>query len=134
MTDLEFLQPEGWAKPSGYSNGIAARGRMVFVAGQIGWDPATSRIVSDDLVEQTRQAFANIVAVLKAGGAEPAHVVRMTWYLTDRARYLAARPALGEVYRSFFGRHFPVATLLVVSSLAEERALVEIEVTAVVPG
>ena len=106
---------------------------MIFVAGQIGWDPATSRLVSDDLVEQARQAFANIVAVLKAGGAEPAHVVRMTWYLTDRERYLASRAALGEVYRSYFGRHFPVATLLVVSSLAEAGALVEIEVTAVVP-
>ncbi len=133
MSQLEFLQPEGWAPPSGYSNGISARGRMVFVAGQIGWDPVTSRIVDDDLVEQTRQAMANIVTVLRAGGAEPAHVVRMTWYLTDRARYLGARAELGAVYRSFFGRHFPAATLLVVSSLAEERALVEIEVTAVVP-
>jgi enamine deaminase RidA (YjgF/YER057c/UK114 family) len=127
-----ILQPEGWAPPRGYANGIAARGRTVAVAGQIGWD-ATQRLVGPDLVSQARQALANIVAILAVDGARPEHVVRLTWYVTDREAYLAAGPALGEAYRSIFGRHYPAMTAVQVTALMEADAVVEIEATAVVP-
>jgi len=127
-----ILQPEGWAPPRGYANGIAARGRTIAVAGQIGWD-ATQRLVGPDLVSQARQALSNIVAVLAVDGARPEHVVRLTWYVTDRDAYLAAGPALGEAYRSIFGRHFPAMTAVQVTALMEADAVVEIEATAVVP-
>jgi enamine deaminase RidA (YjgF/YER057c/UK114 family) len=132
---LETIQPAGWAVPSGYANAVAGpgRGRLVFVAGQVGWDPRTGTFASDDLAAQAAQALANVAAVLRAAGAEPQHVARLTWYVTDRAEYLAARSAIGAAYRAVMGRHYPAMSLLVVQSLLEERAKVEIEATALVP-
>jgi enamine deaminase RidA (YjgF/YER057c/UK114 family) len=127
----QFLQPDGWALPRGYANGVAAEGRMVFVAGQIGWN-ARGEFESDDFVAQVEQALANVVAVLHAGGAAPEDLVRMTWYVTDKAAYLARQRDVGEAYRRVIGRHFPAMTLVVVAGLLEDRALVEIEATAVV--
>ena len=129
----KVLQPDGWPRPSGYANGIAASGTMVFVSGMIGWDQR-QQLVSDDFVLQARQALQNIVDVLASGGAEPAHVVRMTWYVTDKAEYLAQRKALGAVYREIFGRHFPAMTAVQVAALMEDGAKVEIEATAVIPS
>jgi enamine deaminase RidA (YjgF/YER057c/UK114 family) len=130
---MRILQPEGWGAPKGYANGIEAEGRLVFVAGQIGWNPATCAFETDDFVGQTDQALRNVLEVLAEGGAEPEHVTRMTWYVTDRAAYLANTRALGRVWRESFGRHYPTMTLVVVAGLLEERAKVEIEATAVVP-
>jgi enamine deaminase RidA (YjgF/YER057c/UK114 family) len=129
---LRILHPEGWAPPKGYANGVLATGRQLHVAGQIGWD-AEQRIVPGGLVPQTRQALANIVAVLASGGARPEHLVRLTWYLTDRAAYLAASKELGAVYREVIGRHYPAMTAVEVSSLMEADAVVEIEATAIIP-
>lgn len=129
---LEVLQPPGWARPRGYANGIAASGRMIFVAGQIGWDEHC-KIVSDDLAAQVRQALLNVVAVLKAGGAEPRHIARMTWYVTDKREYIQAYRAIGESYRDIIGNHFPAMTAFQVPALIEDAAKVEIEVTAVLP-
>lgn len=126
------IQPDGWARPKGYANGVSASGRTIFVAGQIGWD-AEQRLVSDALVAQARQALENIVAVLAADDARPEHLVRLTWYVTDRAAYLAAGRELGEVYRAVIGRHFPAMTAVEVRALMEPRAVVEIEATAVIP-
>ena len=126
------LQPPGWKKPSGYANGIEARGRMVFVAGQVGWD-AQQKLVGGDFVAQAAQALANVVAVLREAGARPEHVVRLTWYVVDRHEYLASLTALGERYRAIMGRHFPAMTAVQVAALVEEGARVEIEATAVVP-
>ncbi len=125
--------PAGWRPPSGYANGVEARGRQIFVAGQVGWDPASERFASGDFVVQARQALRNVVAVLAAAGAEPRHLVRLNWYVTDRAAYAAARHQLGAAYREVVGRHFPAMTLVVVAGLLEEGAQVEIEATAVVP-
>jgi enamine deaminase RidA (YjgF/YER057c/UK114 family) len=130
---MRLLHPDGWAAPRGYANGVEARGRLVFVAGQIGWNPETARVETDDFAAQTRQALANIAAVLRAGGAEPRHLVRLTWYVTDRAAYLAAQREIGGAYREIFGRHFPAMSVVVVAALLEPRARVEIEATAVVP-
>lgn len=130
---LEFLQPAGWAPPRGYANGVAAQGRVVFVAGQIGWDPATGKVVGPDFVAQAAKALENVVAVLREGGAEPRHVARMTWFVTDREAYLAGARELGAGYREVFGRHFPAMSVVVVAGLLEEGAIVEIEATAVVP-
>jgi len=132
--DKQFtiLQPAGWAAPKGYANGIAASGRQVFVAGQIGWN-AQCRFESDDFVAQVEQALGNIVAVLSEADAEPRHVVRMTWYILDKRDYLGRAREVGEVYRRVMGRHFPAMTLVVVAGLLEDRARVEIEATAVVP-
>ncbi|HEV2130477.1 MAG TPA: RidA family protein [Longimicrobiaceae bacterium] len=130
---IGILHPDGWASPRGYSNGITARGRLVFVAGQVGWNPATGEFESDDFAAQVRQALQNVVAVLRAGGADPGQVVRLTWYVTDRQAYLDAQREIGAAYREVFGRHFPPMTLVVVAALLEERATVEIEATAVVP-
>jgi enamine deaminase RidA (YjgF/YER057c/UK114 family) len=129
---LRILHPDGWAAPKGYANGILATGRQLHVAGQIGWD-AEQRMVPGGLVSQTRQALENIVAVLASGGARPEHLVRLTWYLTDRAAYLAASKEIGAVYREVIGRHYPAMTAVEVSALMEAEALVEIEATAVVP-
>lgn len=126
------LQPPEWARPKGYSNGIAARGTLVFVAGQVGWN-AKERFDSDDLVAQTRQALQNVVAVLREAGAGPEHLVRMTWYLVDKHDYLAKQRELGEVYREVVGRVYPVMSAVQVAGLIEDRAVVEIECTAVVP-
>jgi enamine deaminase RidA (YjgF/YER057c/UK114 family) len=127
---MQILQPEGWVKPRGYSNGIAAEGRLVFVAGQIGWN-AACEFESDDFVEQTRQALSNVVAVLAEAGATPGQITRMIWYVTDKQRYLAAAREVGAVYREIIGAHYPAMTL-VVAGLLEDRALVEIEATAVI--
>jgi enamine deaminase RidA (YjgF/YER057c/UK114 family) len=129
---MEILQPEGWAKPRGYANGIAASGRMVFVSGMVGWD-ADGVFHTDDFAGQVRQALQNIVAVLAEGGAKPEHIVRMTWYLLDKKEYVAAYPEIGVAYRELIGRHFPTMSAVQVAGLVEDRARVEIEVTAVVP-
>ena len=127
-----LLQPEGWVTPKGYANGVAARGTLVFVGGQIGWN-AQQQFETDDFIEQTRQTLQNVVAVLKEAGAGPEHMVRMTWYVIDRDEYNARLKELGGVYRDVIGRHFPAMTCIEVSALMEERAKVEIEVTAVLP-
>jgi len=129
---MEFLQPANWARPKGYANGVAAKGRMVFVSGMVGWD-ADGVFRTDDFAGQARQALANIVAVLAEGGARPEHIVRMTWYVTDKREYVAAYPAIGVAYRELIGRHFPAMTAVEVRALIEDAAKVEIEVTAVVP-
>lgn len=126
-----ILQPDGWARPRGYANGIAADGRQVFVSGQIGWD-ADQRIVSDEFAAQARQALANVVAVLACAGAVPAHLVRLTWYVTSRDEYNAALAEIGAAYRELIGRHFPAMSVVVVAGLLEPRAKVEIEATAVI--
>jgi enamine deaminase RidA (YjgF/YER057c/UK114 family) len=129
---MQILQPPDWPRPRGYANGVAAEGRLVFVAGQIGWD-TTGRVVSDDLVEQLRQTLENTLAVLREAGAGPEHVTRMTWYVTDRREYLARARELGEVYRALMGRHYPAMAVVEIKALIEDRAKVEIEATAVVP-
>ena len=129
---LTAVQPPGWKTPKGYANGIAARGRMVFVGGQIGWN-ADERFETGDFVGQARQALANVVAVLAAAGARPEHVVRMTWYVVDKREYLASARALGAAYREVMGRHYPAMSAVEVSALMEDAARVEIEATAVVP-
>jgi enamine deaminase RidA (YjgF/YER057c/UK114 family) len=128
----QFLHPKNWTRPSGYSNGIAAEGRQLFVAGQIGWN-ARQQIVSDDFVEQVEQALKNVVEILAEGQARPEHLVRLTWYVTDKREYLARSSEVGQAYRRVIGRHFPAMTLVQVMSLVEDRAKVEIEATAVVP-
>lgn len=127
-----FIQPEGWARPRGYANGVSASGRTISVAGQIGWD-AHQRLVAGGLVAQARQALLNIVAILAADDALPEDLVRLTWYVTDRAAYLESAEALGAAYREVIGRHFPAMTAVEVSSLMETGAVVEIEATAIVP-
>jgi enamine deaminase RidA (YjgF/YER057c/UK114 family) len=128
---MPILQPDGWPRPSGYSNGIAAEGRMVFVAGQIGWDAART-FRSDDFVDQVRQALENTLAILAEADAGPRHVVRMVWYVTDKRDYLGRLEDIGAVYREVIGKHYPAMTLVEVSALLEPRAKVEIETTAVV--
>ena len=127
-----LLQPPGWATPKGYANGVAARGTMIFVGGQIGWN-AEQQFESDDFIAQTAQALRNIATVLKEGGAAPEHMVRMTWYVTDRDEYVRRLSELGPVYREVMGRNFPAMTCVQVAALVEARAKIEIEVTAVVP-
>ena len=126
------LCPEGWARPKGYANGVAARGTMIFVGGQIGWN-AQQQFDTDDFVAQTAQALRNVLAVLEAARAGPEHMVRMTWYITDRERYTSRLKDIGAVYRDIMGKHYPAMTCVVVTALVEPRALVEIEVTAVLP-
>jgi enamine deaminase RidA (YjgF/YER057c/UK114 family) len=113
---------------------VSATGRLVFVAGQVGWNPATSRFETEDLCGQVRQALGNVVAALAAAGARPDQITRLTWYVTDRDLYLSQRKAIGEAYREIVGRHFPAMSMVVVKSLIEPGALVEIEATAVVSG
>jgi enamine deaminase RidA (YjgF/YER057c/UK114 family) len=129
---MRVLQPPGWPRPRGYANGVAARGTMVFVAGQIGWDERQT-IVSDDLAQQLAQALDNTLAVLREAGAGPEHVVRMTWYLTDKRDYLARAGELGAIWRARMGRHYPAMAVVEVSALIEDRAKIEIESTAVLP-
>lgn len=128
----KLLQPEGWAPPKGYANGIAARGTQIYVGGQVGWS-AAQQFESDDFIAQTRQTLINVRAVLEAGGAGPEHMVRMTWYILDRTEYNARLKELGTAYREVMGRNFPAMTCVQVSALMEARAKVEIEVTAVLP-
>jgi enamine deaminase RidA (YjgF/YER057c/UK114 family) len=129
---IKKLQPPDWAEPKGYANGILARGALLFVGGQIGWN-AKQEFESDDFIAQTRQALQNILAVLQAGGAGPEHMVRMTWYVVDRVEYGARLKELGGAYREVMGKNFPAMTCVEVAALVEDRAKVEIEVTAVVP-
>ena len=129
---MQFLQPPDWAPPKGYANGIAARGTLVFVGGQIGWN-GEQQFESDDFIAQTKQALQNVHAVLACAGAGPEHMVRMTWYITDRDEYNARLRELGTVYREVMGKCFPAMTCVEVSRLVEACAKVEIEVTAVVP-
>jgi enamine deaminase RidA (YjgF/YER057c/UK114 family) len=129
---IDIVQPPGWPRPRGYANGIRARGTQLYVAGQIGWN-AAGVFETDDFAGQVDQALRNVLAVLEAGGAKPADVVRMTWYITDKAAYLAAAGAIGQSWRATMGRHFPVMAVVVVSALIEDRAKVEIEATAVIP-
>lgn len=129
---MKILQPAGWPRPKGYSNGIAARGQAIFVSGMIGWD-ASGKLVSNDFVAQARQALKNITAVLAEASAKPEHVVRMTWYVVDKNEYLSASQALGLAYREIFDGHYPPMTAVEVSGLMEQNAKLEIEVTAVVP-
>ena len=128
----QALLPEGWPRPKGYANGVAASGKQIFVAGMIGWD-AHGVFHSDDFAAQSRQALANIVAVLEAGGAKPQHITRMTWYVTSKREYLAALPAIGVAFRELIGHYDIAMTAVQVAALIEDRAKVEIEATAVVP-
>lgn len=129
---LQKIQPPDWAEPKGYANGILARGRLLFVGGQIGWNDR-QEFESDDFVAQTRQTLLNIRAVLEAAGGGPEHMARMTWYVVDREEYIASLKALGGAYREVMGKHFPAMTCVQVAGLVEARARVEIEVTAVLP-
>jgi len=126
------LSPDGWPRGAGYSHGVIAEGRTIFVAGQIGWDPVTLKVAEGGMAAQVRQALANIVAVLAAAAAQPAHLVRLTWFVTDRNLYLRERDVIGTAYREIIGRHYPAMSVIVVAGLLEEQALVEIEATAVV--
>jgi enamine deaminase RidA (YjgF/YER057c/UK114 family) len=126
------LQPEGWPRPAGYANGVAARGRTIFLAGQVGWN-AEGRFESDDLVAQIAQALRNIAAVLSCDGAAPEHVTNLVWYFIDKREYVARLSEVGKVYREIMGKNFPAMTAVQVSALIEDRAKVEIQATAVVP-
>jgi enamine deaminase RidA (YjgF/YER057c/UK114 family) len=128
------VRPASWPLGSGYSHGFSAEGRGVFVAGQIGWDPVTQTIAPDGMAAQVRQALANIVTVLEAAGAGASHLVRLTWFITDREAYLRDRKAIGAAYREVIGRHFPPMSVIVVAGLLEPGAMVEIEATAVIPS
>jgi enamine deaminase RidA (YjgF/YER057c/UK114 family) len=129
----QFLHPKNWKQPKGFANGIVAEGRVVFLAGQVGWN-AEQRFDSKDFVEQTRQALANIVTLVGAAGGKPEHIVRLTWYVTDKKEYVSRLPEIGAAYRSVMGRHFPTMTLVQVVALVEDLAKVEIEATAVIPA
>ena len=128
----EFLHPRNWKPALGYANGVAASGRLIFCGGLIGWN-ADQQFESDDFIDQVAQTLRNIVAVLAEGGARPEHIVRLTWYVTDKKEYLARLKELGRVYREIIGKHFPAMALVQVVALVEDRAKVEIEATAVVP-
>ena len=130
---MDFLQPSGWDRAKGYSHGIAASGRSVYVSGMIGWD-GQCKFHTDDFAGQVRQALQNAVDVLAESGARPEHIVRMTWYVIDKKEYLGALKEVGQAYRDVIGRHFPAMTAVQVAGLIEDRARVEIEVTAIVPG
>jgi enamine deaminase RidA (YjgF/YER057c/UK114 family) len=130
---VKALLPPGWPRPRGYSNGISASGRLIFTAGIIGWDEA-ERFVAADLAGQFRQVLLNTLAVLADGGAGPEHIVRMTWYVTDRDEYVASLPEIGATYRELVGKHFPAMAVVEVSRLVEPAARIEIETTAMVPA
>jgi len=129
---MQILQPPGWAKPRGFSNGIAASGRQVFIAGQIGWT-GEGKWEATDFAGQFRQALKNTLAVLAEAGGRPEHIVRMTWYVTDKKEYLGAIKEVGAAYRELIGRHYPAMAVLQVSGLMEDEAKLEIETTAVMP-
>ncbi|MDA4844588.1 RidA family protein [Hoeflea poritis] len=129
---MKFLQPEGWKPAKGYANGIQAKGELVVTGGLVGWN-GDQVFETDDFVGQCEQTFRNIVAVLREAGAGPEHLVRLTWYVTDKAEYLANQRELGAAYRNVIGRHFPAMAVVQVTALMEDRAKVEIEATAVLP-
>jgi enamine deaminase RidA (YjgF/YER057c/UK114 family) len=128
-----FLHPRGWRPSKGFSNGVVAQGRTIFLAGQVGWN-AEQRFESGDFVAQARQALANIVTLVSEAGGGAEHVTRLTWFILDKQEYLSRQRELGEVYRSVMGKHFPAMTLVQVGALVEDAAKVEIEATAVVPN
>jgi len=128
----KIVQPPGWPRPKGYANGIVAQGRMLFVAGQVGWNE-NEQFDSDDFVRQTEQALKNIVAVLTEAGAKPEHIARMTWYVTDKAEYLDRLAEIGKVYKAVIGAVYPAMSLVQVAGLVEVGAKLEIEATAVIP-
>lgn len=131
---MEFINPPGWPRPKGYSNGIVVEpGRTVYVAGMVGWNEQ-EKFECDDLPGQARQVFKNIVATLEAAGAKPEHIVRMTWYITDKEAYLNGGKEIGAAYREIIGRHWPVMAVIVIKGLIEEGAKLEIEATAVIPN
>lgn len=130
---MRVILPCGWPRPKGYANGVVARGEMLFIAGMIGWD-AEGRFESDDFAVQARQALKNLVEVLRAGGGKPEHIVRMTWYVTDKREYLAAAQDVGRAFREIIGAYNAAMTAVEVTALMEDRAKVEIEATAVLPG
>ncbi len=129
---MQVILPPGWPRPKGYANGVVARGRLLFIAGMVGWD-AQGVFHSDDFAAQARQALENIAAVLREAGAKPEHIVRMTWYVTDKAEYIAAARAVGAAFREIIGAFNAAMTAVEVKALLEDRAKVEIEATAVVP-
>ena len=129
---IRLLQPSDWKPAKGYANGIAARGRYVFLGGQIGWN-SNQQFETDDFVEQLRQTLQNIVTILAEAGGEPSHIVRLTWFITDKQEYVRRLPEVGEAYRSVMGRHFPTMSVVQVVALIEDRAKLEIEATAVLP-
>ena len=131
---MNMVQPPGWPRPAGYANAVSPSGRLVSVSGQIGWDPVTETFETGEMAAQVRQALDNLVVVLRAAGADPRHVVRLTWYVTDRAEYVAARREIGEAYRALFFDHYPAMSVVVIAGLLDPRAKVEIEATAVVPS
>jgi enamine deaminase RidA (YjgF/YER057c/UK114 family) len=133
LKSFEILQPQGWPRPKGYSNGVAAEGRQIFIAGQVGWD-AEGRFASQQMAGQVKQALANIVAVLAEADALPKHIVRLTWYITSRDEYYAQLPEIGAAYRTVMGKHFPVMSVVQVVALMEAAAKVEIEATAIRPA
>jgi enamine deaminase RidA (YjgF/YER057c/UK114 family) len=128
-----ILQPAGWARPSGYSNGVLAHGQQVFIAGQVGWNPRSGKFESAALADQVAQALRNVLAVLGEANGRPEHIARMTWYLTSRAEYIAQLEEIGAAYREIMGKHFPAMTAVEVTALIEAQAKVEIEATAVIP-
>lgn len=132
MSPHELLHPRHWTPAKGYANGIAAEGRLIFTGGLIGWN-ATQEFESDRFADQAAQALRNVVEVLSCAGAGPEHLVRLTWYVTDKHEYLASLQELGQAYRTIIGRHYPAMALLQVAALVEDRAKVEIEATAVLP-
>jgi enamine deaminase RidA (YjgF/YER057c/UK114 family) len=131
--EAKLILPEGWPQPRGYSHALSVSGRIVALAGQIGWNPETAKFESDDFVVQVRQALSNIVTLLAEAGATPNKLVRLTWFITDREEYFVSRREIGAVYRELIGNHYPPMSIVVVSGLIEEQAKVEIEATAVIP-
>jgi enamine deaminase RidA (YjgF/YER057c/UK114 family) len=129
---MQILQPPGWSRPRGYSHGVVASGRLVFISGQIGWD-VQCQFQSVDFVGQARQALQNVLAILAESGGGPEHVTRLMWYVVDKNEYIASYKALGKVYRELMGDHYPAMTAVQVSALMEDMAKVEIEATAVIP-
>jgi len=129
---MEILHPPHWPRPKGYSNGVSARGRSIFVSGMVGWD-AQGKFAGADFAAQTRQALQNIVEVLAEADAKPEHIVRMTWYVVDKKEYAAAGKEIGAAYREIIGRHYPAMSVVQVVALVEDQARVEIEVTAITP-
>ncbi len=129
---MKVLQPQGWAPPVGYANGVAARGTVVFVAGQVGWD-AAQKFNSVDLVPQFEQALRNVLAVLAEAGGRPEHICRITAYCCDKPAYLAARPQLGHIWKSLMGKHYPAMSMIFVADLLDAPGKIELEATAVIP-
>ena len=129
---MKILLPDGWTPPKGYSQGVIAEGRQIFVSGQIGWDE-TGTFQTNDFAEQTGQTLRNILTILNAANAGAEHITRMTWFITDKKEYLASLKSLGQIYREEMGHHYPVMSVVEVSALIEDKAKVEIEATAVIP-